>query len=74
MSKKYVTGANPKTSARDSRNGRFVIGREGMVKLNAIEGISQSRSSREMFAEFDRDGASPEERRRRIIAKHARKG
>lgn len=61
-------------SGRDSRTGRFIVGREGMAKLNAIEGIKQSRSSRDMFANFERDGLSAEERRRRIVAKHVKKG
>ncbi|MDQ6436148.1 hypothetical protein RB623_18985 [Mesorhizobium sp. LHD-90] len=53
--------------------GGFKVGPEGMVKLNAIEGIFQSSESRKMFAEFERSGASPEERRRAIVARHARK-
>ena len=59
---------------RDSRTGRFVAGRKSMAKLNAMEGIRLSPSSRSMFEKFDRKGASPEERRKAIAAKHARKG
>ena len=59
---------------RDSRSGRFTLGAAGMSKLNAIEGIKQSSDSRKMFAEFERNGASAEERRRAIMAKHAKKG
>lgn len=59
---------------RDERTGQFIVGSAGMGKLNAIEGIKQSGESRKMFAEFERSGASAEERRRTIIAKHARKG
>jgi hypothetical protein len=58
---------------RDSRTGRFVVGRKSMAKLNAMEGVRQSPSSRSMFEDFDRKGASPEERRKTIAAKHARK-
>lgn len=59
---------------RDERSGQFTVGSAGMAKLNAMEGIKQSGESRKMFAEFECSGASPEERRRTIIAKHARKG
>jgi hypothetical protein len=59
---------------RDSRSDKFVIGRQGMEKLNAIEGIRLSQSSRQMFADFERSGANTEERRRVIVAKHAKKG
>lgn len=59
--------------ARDGNKGRFTLGREGIDKLNAVEGIRLSASSRAMFADFDRTGASPEEQRRVIAAKY-RKG
>jgi hypothetical protein len=59
---------------RDSGSGQFTIGSAGMSKLNAIEGITQSGDSRKMFADFERRGASAEDRRREIVAKHARKG
>ena len=86
MSNKHVTGRDSKTGqftevhkGRDSshrgvyrESGRFTIGAEGMEKLNAVEGIELSQSSRKMFAEFERTGASAEERRRAIVARHAR--
>ena len=49
----------------------LVLGRKAAVKLNAIEGVSLSRETREMFAEFDHLGLSPEERRRRLVKKFA---
>lgn len=61
----------PKTIS--SRSGQFTLGRKGMDKLNAVEGIRLPRAAREMFADFDRNGASAEERRRAIIDKYARK-
>ncbi len=54
--------------------GPFTVGRKAMVKLNAVEGITLGRASTGMFREFDRKGASAEERRREIVAKHAKKG
>ncbi|GLS29737.1 hypothetical protein SAMN04488498_1104 [Mesorhizobium albiziae] len=58
---------------RDSRSGKFIAGRETMTKLNAMEGISQSAASRAMFAAFDHKGASPEQRRKAIAARHSKK-
>jgi hypothetical protein len=90
MSKKHATSRDSKTGQfggqdrstgdsgnwqkRDERSGQFTVGSKGMAKLNAIEGVTQSRDSRKMFAEFERSGASPEERRRMIIAKHSARG
>jgi hypothetical protein len=44
----------------------LVLGRKAAVKLNAIEGVSLSRETHEMFTEFDHLGLSPEERRRLV--------
>jgi hypothetical protein len=62
------------TILRDGRSGRFIVGRENMSRLNAMEGIRQRASSRAMFAEFDRMKLSPEERRKAIAARHGKKG
>ena len=48
-----------------------MLGRKAAAKLNAIEGVSLSRETREMFAEFDHLGLPPEERRRRLVRKFA---
>lgn len=57
-------------------NGRsrasFTIGRDGFEKISAVEGIKLSRTSRQMFKEFDRKELSAEERRRAIIEKHTK--
>jgi hypothetical protein len=53
--------------------GQFTLGWQGINKLNAVEGIYLSDSSREMFAGFQRDGTSAKERRRVIAAKHSKK-
>lgn len=90
MSKKHATSRDSKTGQfggrgrsigdsgnwqkRDERSGRFTVGSEGMSKLNAIEGIKQSHDSRKMFADFERNGVSAEERRRAIVEKHTKKG
>lgn len=59
---------------RDSRSGKFLAGRETMTKLNEMEGIRQSASSRAMFADFDRKRVPHDERRKAIVAKHSKKG
>lgn len=51
----------------------FSIGRQGIDKLNQVEGIRQSAESKRMFEEFDRRGMTFEQRRQAIIAKHTRK-
>jgi hypothetical protein len=66
MKGKFVT--------RDSRTGKFVVGRDGMTKLNAMEGIRQSASSRAMFADFDKRDVPHDQRREVIAAKHSKKG
>jgi hypothetical protein len=58
----------------ENRNGGFTLGWQGINKLNAVEGIRLSRTSREMFAEFERLGTTAQERRRVIVARHSKKG
>lgn len=60
-------------ASREASSGKFVMGRSRMDKLNAIEGLSRSASSRAMFEALDREGASPGQRRTVIAAKHAAK-
>jgi|GEM_PF-3908787 len=52
----------------------FTLGASGIAKLNAVEGVKQSASSRAMFKQFDRDGLSSAERRKAIVSKHKPKG
>ena len=57
-----------------SRKGRpVIIGRAAFAKIGAVEGIHLSEEAQRMFAEFDRQKLSPEERRRTIIARFKRK-
>ncbi len=49
-----------------------VLGRLGWEKICAVEGITLREETRRMFEEFDRLGLPPEERIRRIIAKHSK--
>lgn len=50
----------------------FVLGRKRLAKIAAVEGIELNKEAEAMFAEFDRLGLSPTERRERIIKKYSR--
>jgi hypothetical protein len=45
----------------------------GFAKISAVEGIRLRTSTKKMFADFDRRGLSPAERRREIFEKHAKR-
>lgn len=49
-----------------------MLGLAGFAKIIAVEGITMRDSTRQMFADFERRGLSPAERRREIFAKHTR--
>jgi hypothetical protein len=51
----------------------LTLGLVGFEKISAVEGIVLRSSTRKMFADFDRRGLSPAERRREIFEKHAKK-
>jgi len=50
----------------------FAIGLADFAKITAVEGLHLSAEVKRMFREFDRQGLSAEERRRRIIAKYGK--
>ena len=62
-----------KKAPHSSKARSFVISRDGMDKINAVEGITRSAESRRMFSEFDRQRLPFEQRRRALIAAHAKK-
>jgi hypothetical protein len=51
----------------------LTLGLVGFAKISAVEGIRLRSSTKKMFADFDRRGLSPAERRREIFEKHAKK-
>lgn len=53
--------------------GAFVIGRARFAKISAVEGIKKPADSRRMFEDFDRKGLTPEQRRKAIFEKYAKK-
>jgi hypothetical protein len=68
----YVPSPHPDPPSQGGREERPLVTREAFAKISEIEGIHLSDEAREMFAEFDRQGLSPEERRRAIVARFKR--
>jgi hypothetical protein len=62
-----------KRTKRISKAKGPTLGLAGFDKISAVEGIRLRASSKKMFADFDRKGLSPAERRRAIFEKHAKK-
>ena len=59
-----------KFSNRSSKG--YTIGRRGFAKISAVEGIRTSAAMDADFAEFERRGLSPEERRKAIGNKYGK--
>jgi hypothetical protein len=70
--KKGSSTKAPPKAVRGSEAG-LVIGRQRFVKISAVEGIILDERMTARAAEFERQGASPEERRSAIIRAY-RKG
>ncbi|MCM5557280.1 hypothetical protein [Pleomorphomonas sp. JP5] len=51
----------------------IVLGRSAFNKISAVEGIKLSPSSERMFADFDQQGLTAEQRRLALLKKHAKK-
>jgi hypothetical protein len=51
----------------------LTLGLIGFERISAVEGIRLRPSTKKMFADFDRRGLRPAERRREIFEKHAKK-
>jgi len=76
MPKRTKTIGRPKkgnTAKAKRSTGGLTLGLKGFSKISAVEGITMRSSTRKMFADFDRRGLSPAERRRAIFEKHAKK-
>jgi hypothetical protein len=69
----FFMAPSSKHAKRDSKTGRFVLGRSRFEKISAVEGIKLTPTMKKRLDEFDRRGLSAEERRRAIIGAH-RKG
>jgi hypothetical protein len=67
MAARTKSGANKRISAK------FVIGRERFAQISAVEGIKPTAAMKKRTAIFEKQGLTPDERRRAII-KIYRKG
>ena len=65
--KKIVKAKKP------TKSKTLTLGLVGFAKISAVEGITLRSSTEKMFADFDRRGSSPAERRREIFEKHLKK-
>ncbi len=50
----------------------YTIGRAGFAKISAVEGIRLTPAMTADFREFERQGLSPEERRKAIVGKYGK--
>ena len=50
----------------------FTLGRAAFEKISAVEGVRLSRSMKDEFRKFDRQGLSADERRRAMARKYAK--
>jgi hypothetical protein len=67
---KRITGVS---RAKRIKTKGLTLGLVGFAKISAVEGIELRASTKKMFADFDRRGLSPAERRREIFEKHTKK-
>jgi hypothetical protein len=71
---KKIIKAEKCTKAKGPAKAKtLTLGLVGFAKISAVEGVMFRASTKKMFADFDRRGLSPAERRREIFAKHAKK-
>jgi hypothetical protein len=71
--KKIVRANSGGKSGKPVKAKTLTLGLVGFAKISAVEGIKLRPSTKRMFADFDRRGLSPAERRREIFEKHAKK-
>jgi hypothetical protein len=71
--KKIVRANSGGRSGKPVKAKTLTLGLVGFAKISAVEGIRLRPSTKKMFADFDRRGLSPAERRREIFEKHAKK-
>jgi hypothetical protein len=53
---------------------KFVLGRARFAKISAAEGIHLTRDMQRDLEDFDKQGLSAEERRKRIVQKYGKRG
>lgn len=68
----YLCAMAPRKNPQ-STSGKFVLGRARLEKTSAVEGIVTEPETKRMFARFERDGLTADQRRKAIFKKYARK-
>ncbi len=71
--KKIIHAKTSGKAEKPAKAKGLTLGLLGFAKISAVEGIKLRPSTKKMFADFDRRGLSPAERRREIFDKHAKK-
>jgi hypothetical protein len=71
--KKIVKAKKTTRAKKPTKSTTLTLGLVGFAKISAVEGITLRSSTKKMFADFDRRGLSPAERRREIFEKHLKK-
>jgi hypothetical protein len=61
--------APTRTASLKRSSKGLVLGRSAAAKMNAVEGVSLSKETREIFRRFDELGLSADERRRLLKKK-----
>jgi len=64
--------AKDKSIIRDSRTGRFVVGRQAFGAISEVEGLRMSAAMAKEFGDLDRRGASPRLRRTVLTGKYGK--
>ncbi|WP_428663058.1 DUF2188 domain-containing protein [Reyranella sp.] len=68
------SGGEVRVQGRDGRiRESMTVGRESMARIAAVEGIHLSAEAKRTLADFDRAGASGDERRRSIARQFGKK-
>lgn len=61
-----------KKKTRSASTARVTIGRDAFDKISAIEGMNLTPAMKRTFKELDKQGLTPAQRRKALIAKYGR--
>lgn len=64
--------SKPKPVRRNTKSGRFTVGREAFGKISAVEGLNMSKTMQSDFLSLDKQGASARTRREMLAAKYGK--
>lgn len=64
--------ATNKSIFRDSKTGRFVVGRQAFSAISEVEGLRMPQAMVKEFRDLDRKGTSPRLRREALTGKYGK--